>query len=94
MGGLPQDPRDDAESSIVTQTTSAFDLSALPTTKTDPALIADDERHFALIERSLTRSVDELSVRLAGARRHAPRPARSRSNATRRSGAYRRGCSP
>jgi len=74
MGGLPQDPRDDAESSIVTQTTSAFDLSALPTTKTDPALIADDERHFALIERSLTRSVEELSVRLAGARRARPTP--------------------
>ncbi len=71
---MPQDPHDDAESSIVTQTTSAFDLSALSAAKTDPALIAADERHFALIERSLARSVDELSARLAAARRARPTP--------------------
>jgi hypothetical protein len=68
-GGLPQDPPLVAESSIVTQTASAFDLSTLAAAKADSALIGDDERHFALIEQSLARSVDELSARLEAARR-------------------------
>jgi len=68
VGGLPQDPRHGAESSIVTQTTGVFDLSTLDAAKADPALIAEDEHHFGLIERSLARSVEELSARLAAAR--------------------------
>lgn len=50
-------------------TTSAFALPTRLAHKADPALIADDERHFAAIEQSLERTVAELSDRLAAARR-------------------------
>ncbi|HUA29782.1 MAG TPA: RNA polymerase recycling motor ATPase HelR [Streptosporangiaceae bacterium] len=48
-----------------------FDLSARLAAKADPALIADDERHFAALGRSIEESVAELSGRL-DAERKAP----------------------
>ena len=65
---MPQDPPLGAESSIVTQTATAFELPERLAAKADPLLIATDERHFALIERNLSRSVAELSARLDAAR--------------------------
>ncbi len=44
---------------------SPFDLSAGPTAKSDPALIADDEEHFAVVARWLDQSVAELAAQLA-----------------------------
>src|SRR5690349_566962 len=52
-------------------TTSAFDLPGRLAAKADPALIADDERHFAAIAESLEQSIAELSGRL-DAERKAP----------------------
>ena len=43
---------------------SAFDLPARLAAKADPALIADDDRHFAAIAESLEQSIAELSGRL------------------------------
>src|SRR6185503_10680021 len=48
---------------------SAFDLPDRLAGKADPALIADDERHFAAIADSLERSIAELSDRLEQERR-------------------------
>ena len=45
-------------------TASAFNLPGNLSAKADPALIADDERHFAAIAESLERSVADLSGRL------------------------------
>jgi DNA helicase IV len=45
-------------------TTSAFDLPDRLSAKADPALIADDERHFAAIAESLAQTIAELSGRL------------------------------
>ena len=50
-------------------TTSAFDLPARLAAKADPTLIADDERHFSAIARTLEESIVETSDRLAAARR-------------------------
>jgi DNA helicase IV len=50
---------------------SAFDLPGNLAAKADPALIADDERHFAAIAESLEQSIAELSDRL-DAERKAP----------------------
>ncbi|MFG1674594.1 RNA polymerase recycling motor ATPase HelR [Micromonospora sp. NPDC049282] len=52
-------------------TTSVFDLPERLTAKTDPNLIAEDERHFAVIAESLRRSIAELSDRLDAERRAA-----------------------
>ena len=49
--------------------TSVFDLPDHLAPKADPALIADDERHFAAIARSLEQSLTDLSDRLDAARR-------------------------
>jgi DNA helicase IV len=49
-------------------TTSAFDLPDRLAAKSDPALIAGDERHLAAIAASLERSIAELSDRLDAAR--------------------------
>lgn len=49
------------------QNTSAFELPE-HAAKAAPALIADDERHFAAIAESLERSTAELTARLAAAR--------------------------
>jgi len=43
--------------------TSAFDLPSRLTAKADPALIADDERHFAAIAESLERPQVSLDPR-------------------------------
>jgi DNA helicase IV len=51
--------------------TGAFDLPERLSAKADPALIADDERHFAAIAESLEQSIAELSGRL-DAERKAP----------------------
>ncbi|MDF1601969.1 RNA polymerase recycling motor ATPase HelR [Nocardioides sp. YIM 152315] len=50
-------------------TSSAFALPEHLAPKSDPALIADDERHFAAIARSLEESVADLDARLDAARR-------------------------
>ncbi|MEE1930328.1 RNA polymerase recycling motor ATPase HelR [Streptomyces sp. TRM 70351] len=50
-------------------TTSAFDLPGHLSPKAEPALIADDERHFAAVAECLEQSVAELSGRLAAERR-------------------------
>ena len=47
-----------------TLTAGAFDLPDSLTAKADPALIADDEVHFAAIAAALDRSITELSGRL------------------------------
>jgi DNA helicase IV len=52
-------------------TTSAFDLPDHLAAKADPALIADDEQHFAAIAASLEQSISDLSGRL-DAERKAP----------------------
>ncbi|MFD4659606.1 RNA polymerase recycling motor ATPase HelR [Kitasatospora sp. NPDC058444] len=49
--------------------TSAFDLPARLVAKADPALIGEDERHFAAVAESLEESVAELSGRLDALRR-------------------------
>jgi hypothetical protein len=51
------------------RTTSAFDLPDRLAPKADPALIADDERHFAAIAESLEQAIAELSGRLDAERR-------------------------
>ncbi|HEY6800905.1 MAG TPA: AAA family ATPase, partial [Agromyces sp.] len=56
---------------MVTQTTSAFEIPDRLAAKADPALIADDERHFAAIAEALEQSIAELSDRL-DAQRMAP----------------------
>ncbi len=57
-------------------TSSAFDLPERLAPKADPALIADDERHFAAVAKCLEQSVAELTERLdaerRGTRRHGP----------------------
>ena len=50
-------------------TTSAFDLAEHLSAKADPALIADDEQHFAAIAESLEQSIAELADRLDAARK-------------------------
>ncbi|WP_316521523.1 RNA polymerase recycling motor ATPase HelR [Kitasatospora brasiliensis] len=50
-------------------TTSAFDLPDRLAAKADPALIGEDERHFAAIAESLEQSIAELSDRLDALRR-------------------------
>ncbi|KHL11124.1 DNA helicase IV [Mumia flava] len=44
--------------------TSAFDLPARLAAKTDPDLIADDERHFAAIARTIDATIADLTERL------------------------------
>jgi DNA helicase IV len=50
-------------------TTSAFDLPDRLSAKADPALIADDERHFAAIADNLEQSITDLSARLDSVRK-------------------------
>src|SRR4051794_6504993 len=57
--------------SLDASTFSAFDLPEHLAAKADPALIADDERHFAAIAESLEASIAELSDRLESGRREA-----------------------
>lgn len=53
----------------MTLTTSAFDLPDHLTAKADPALIDDDEQHFAALAESLERSIAELTDRLDATRK-------------------------
>jgi len=48
---------------------SAFDLPDHLAAKADPALVAEDERHFAAIASSLDRSIADLSAQLEAARK-------------------------
>ncbi|MFD5394081.1 RNA polymerase recycling motor ATPase HelR [Streptomyces sp. NPDC127097] len=50
-------------------TTSVFDLPDRLSLKADPALIADDEQHFAALAESLEQTIAELSDRLDAERR-------------------------
>jgi len=50
-------------------TTSAFDLPDRLSAKADPALIADDEQHFAAIAESLEQSIADLTEQLDTERR-------------------------
>ncbi|MFJ6772447.1 RNA polymerase recycling motor ATPase HelR [Kitasatospora sp. NPDC091257] len=51
------------------RTTSAFDLPARLAAKADPALIGEDERHFAAVAESLEEAITGLSDRLDALRR-------------------------
>ncbi|MFF9899199.1 RNA polymerase recycling motor ATPase HelR [Streptomyces longispororuber] len=50
-------------------TTSVFDLPERLSAKADPALIADDERHFAAVAECLEQTIAEVSGRLDAERR-------------------------
>jgi hypothetical protein len=50
-------------------TTRAFDLPKHLAAKADPALIADDEQHFAAIAESLEHAIADLSARLDSTRK-------------------------
>ncbi|MFD7640554.1 RNA polymerase recycling motor ATPase HelR [Kitasatospora sp. NPDC059795] len=52
------------------QTTSAFALPERLAAKADPALIADDDRHFATVATTLEQDIAELTARLDQARRN------------------------
>ncbi|WP_327281593.1 MULTISPECIES: RNA polymerase recycling motor ATPase HelR [unclassified Streptomyces] len=52
-----------------TKTINAFDLLGHLSAKADPALIADDERHFAALAESLEQTIAELGGRLDDLRR-------------------------
>jgi DNA helicase IV len=54
---------------VTTLTTRAFDLPEHRAAKADPALIARDEQHFAVIAESLEETIADLSHRLADQRR-------------------------
>ena len=72
MGGLPQDPGSGADLSTVPETPqkdSAFDLPEKLPEKAAPALIADDEQHFAAIAASLESTIGELTARLDATRK-------------------------
>src|SRR5260370_22809096 len=64
-GQLPQIGAD----GLTSLSTSAFDLPEPLSAKAGPALIADDERHFAALAESLERSIADLSDRLDAERR-------------------------
>lgn len=67
---MPQGPGAGSQSPIVDGLgTDVFDLPDRLAGKRDPALIADDERHFADIADALARSVSDLEDRLAATRR-------------------------
>ncbi|MGN6751099.1 MAG: RNA polymerase recycling motor ATPase HelR [Intrasporangium sp.] len=61
--------------------TTTFDLPAHLAAKADPALIADDERHFTRVAESLEATIADLSERLEEVRR---RPGRSGQHALER----------
>src|SRR4051794_28818553 len=79
-GGLRQDPGEAAhwpaeaaltcgDDDVRPGTTSVFDLPDTLAHKADPALIVDDERHFAAIAESLEQSIADLTDRLDAERR-------------------------
>ncbi len=69
MGALRQDPWSAPDSCVVEpSTTRTFDLPDHLEAKADPALIAEDQRHFDAIACSLTDSVADLTGRIDVAR--------------------------
>src|SRR5881394_1433573 len=70
MGGREDAARIGADA-VNPLTTSAFDLPDHLAAKADPALIADDEQHFAAIASSLEQSIADLSDRADAARKQA-----------------------
>ncbi|MEU1529715.1 RNA polymerase recycling motor ATPase HelR [Streptomyces fagopyri] len=54
---------------MASPTTSAFDLPDHLSPKADPALIADDEQHFAALAESLDQAIADLTDRLDAQRR-------------------------
>jgi DNA helicase IV len=67
MGGRivgPNDSNDTGAAHVTQQTATAFDLPARLHAKTDPALIAQDEEHFARIAAALDEQITQLSARL------------------------------
>src|SRR4051812_19518142 len=65
------EPNPGSGADAMQSTTSVFDLPDALAAKADPALIADDERHFAALAESLQQSIADLSDRL-DAERKAP----------------------
>lgn len=68
---MPQDPRSEAQltlpdgaEDVTRPTTHVFDLPDNLAAKADPHLIADDERHFALMAETLDSEIADLSARL------------------------------
>jgi DNA helicase IV len=55
--------------SLTCANTSVFDLPEHLAAKADPALVADDESHFAAVAASLERAITDVSDRLDAARR-------------------------
>lgn len=54
---------------LAPEPSTVFDLPPRLTVKADPALIADDERHFATIATSLAESITDATARIAVLRR-------------------------
>lgn len=61
----------DAPSDAISTTTAVFDLPHRLSPKNDPALIADDARHFTSITTNLRRTLADADERLQGLRREA-----------------------
>lgn len=61
----------DAPSDATSTTTAVFDLPHRLSPKNDPALIADDARHFTSITTNLRRTLADADERLQGLRREA-----------------------
>ncbi|MGW6032102.1 RNA polymerase recycling motor ATPase HelR [Gordonia terrae] len=61
----------DAPSDATSTTTAVFDLPHRLSPKNDPALIADDARHFTSITSNLRRTLADADERLQGLRREA-----------------------
>jgi DNA helicase IV len=60
----PHDSNDTGAAPVTQQTATAFDLPARLRAKADPALIAQDEEHFARIAAALDEQIAQLSARL------------------------------
>ncbi|ATD69128.1 MULTISPECIES: RNA polymerase recycling motor ATPase HelR [Gordonia] len=54
---------------LVPEPSSVFDLPRRLSAKADPVLIADDERHLAMLAASLTESIDDATARIEALRR-------------------------
>ncbi len=65
-----------ADELLEPESTPVFDLPDNLSAKADPALIADDEVHFAAIAASLEHTIDDLTSRLDAARKPADGSAR------------------
>ncbi|MCZ0911087.1 RNA polymerase recycling motor ATPase HelR [Gordonia amicalis] len=54
---------------LIPEPSSVFDLPTKLSAKADPVLIADDERHLAMLAASLTESIDDATARIEVLRR-------------------------